>query len=97
MSGSSAADLLIGGVGCEATSVADCCGVEAVDLPEFTLGAPEAAESKDRSTRTLGEGRLEGPCLDCLMRLSDRVPCVNWHHCGAKRLPGVPVRIPTHS
>src|SRR5215211_5307239 len=57
---SSAANLLIGRVRCEASSVADCCGVNAVDLPEFTLGPPEAAETKDRSARTLGKGWLEG-------------------------------------
>src|SRR5215217_8695489 len=60
MPGSSAANLLVGGVLCEASRVADCCRVNAVDLPEFTLGPPEAAETKDRRARTLGEGRLEG-------------------------------------
>src|SRR5215217_3910784 len=53
-------DLLGGGVLCEASRVADCCRVNAVDLPELALGPPEAAETKDRRARTLGEGRLEG-------------------------------------
>src|SRR3712207_3273333 len=57
--GSSATNLLIGRVRCEAARVADCCRVNAVDLPEFTLGPPEAAETKDRGTRTLGKGWLE--------------------------------------
>src|ERR671918_1760898 len=57
--GSSAANLLVGGVLCEASRVADCCRVNAVDLPEFTLGPPEAAETKDRSARTLGKGWLK--------------------------------------
>src|SRR5215204_2407258 len=43
--GSSAADLLVGRVRCEGTGVADRRRVNAVDLPEFTLGPPEAAEA----------------------------------------------------
>src|SRR5215211_682784 len=57
--GSSATNLLIGRVWCEASRVANCCRVNAVDLPEFTLGAPEAAETKDRGTQTLGKGWLK--------------------------------------
>src|SRR5215217_8090836 len=57
---SSAADLLIGRVRCEASRVAYCCRVNAVYLPEFTLGPPEAAKAKDSGAHTLGEGRLEG-------------------------------------
>src|SRR5215218_5763524 len=56
---SSAANLLISRVRCEASSVADCCGVNAVDLPEFMLGAPEAAETKDSGARTLGKWWLK--------------------------------------
>src|SRR5215213_5615031 len=58
--GSSAADLLVGRVRCEASRVADRRRVNAVDLPEFTLGPPEAAEAEDSGAHTLGEGRLEG-------------------------------------
>src|SRR5829696_3335983 len=58
--GSSATNLLIGRVRCEAARVADCCRVNALDLPEFTLGPPEAAEAEDSGAHTLGEGRLEG-------------------------------------
>src|SRR5215207_3641509 len=57
--GPSATNLLIGRVRCEATRVADCCRVNAVDLPEFTLGPPEAAETKNRDARTLGKGWLK--------------------------------------
>src|SRR5829696_8869879 len=57
--GSSAADLLVGRVWGKASRVADCCRVNAVDLPEFTLGPPEAAETKDRGARTLGKGWLK--------------------------------------
>src|SRR5215216_7559638 len=58
--GSSAANLLIGRVRCEASGVADCCRVNAVYLPELALGPPEAAETKDCEARTLGKGRLNG-------------------------------------
>src|SRR5215212_7844239 len=57
--GSSAANLLVGRVWGKASRVADRCRVNAVDLPEFTLGPPEAAETKDRGARTLGKGWLE--------------------------------------
>src|SRR5215211_3039491 len=58
--GSTATNLLIGRVRCEASRVADCCRVNAVDLPEYTLSPPEAAETKDRRPRTLGERWLKG-------------------------------------
>src|SRR5215218_10736990 len=57
--GSSAANLLIGRVRCEASGVADCCRVNAVYLPEFTLRPPEAAETKGRGARTLAKGWLK--------------------------------------
>src|SRR3712207_3076425 len=57
MPGSSAADLLIGRVRCEASRVADRRGVNALYLPECTLGPPEAAEAEDSGAHTLREGR----------------------------------------
>src|SRR5215216_7937363 len=66
MSGSSAADLLVGRVRREAARVADRRRVNAVDLPEFTLGPPEAAEAKDRGAYTVGEWRPEGRAEHCV-------------------------------
>src|SRR5215203_7205962 len=58
--GTAAANLLVGRVWGKASRVADRRRVNAVDLPEYTLGPPEAAEAEDRGAHTLGEGRLEG-------------------------------------
>src|SRR5215207_1178136 len=60
VSRTSAAHLLVGRVRREAPRVADRRRVDAVDLPELTLGPPEAAEAEDRGARTLGKGRLKG-------------------------------------
>src|SRR5215217_60656 len=60
MPGTAAANLLVGRVRREAPRVADRRRVDAVDLPELTLGPPEAAEAEDRGARTLGKGRLKG-------------------------------------
>src|SRR5215207_10422893 len=46
--GTAAANLLVGRVQREASRVAGRRRVNAVDLPELALGAPEAAEAKDR-------------------------------------------------
>ena len=63
---SAAAHLLIGRVR-EASCVTDGGRIDAIDLPELALGAPEAAEAEDRGTQTLGERWLEGvPRTACL-------------------------------
>src|SRR5215207_7178424 len=60
VSGSAAANLLVRRVWGKASRVADRRRVNAIDLPEFTLGPPEAAEAEYSGARALGEGRLEG-------------------------------------
>jgi hypothetical protein len=60
VSGPTAANLLVDRVLSEASRVADRRSVNAVDLPEPTLGPPEAAETQDRGAQTLGKGWVEG-------------------------------------
>src|SRR5215213_689808 len=64
--GTSAAHLLVGRVRREAPCVADRRRVDAVDLPERTLGPPEAAEAEDRGARTLGKRCSEGRSEHCM-------------------------------
>ena len=64
VSGPSAAHLPIGRVRCEASCVTDGRRVDAIDLPELALVAPEAAEAEDRGTQTLREWWLEGRAKD---------------------------------
>src|SRR5829696_2149818 len=59
VSGMTAANLLVGRVWGKASRVADCCRVDAIDLPELALDAPEAAETEDRGAHTLGDRRLK--------------------------------------
>src|SRR5918994_2406925 len=83
--GSCATNLLVGRVRCEAARVADCRRVDAVDLPESTLGPPEAAETKDRGARTLGKGWLKEraehgvPLRDAERRLLPAGKSLGWH------------------
>src|ERR687893_682671 len=56
VSGTSAADLLVGRIRRVASRVADRRRVNTVDLPEDTLGTPEAAETEDRGAHTSGKG-----------------------------------------
>jgi hypothetical protein len=75
MAGAAAADLPIRGVRGRATHVAGGGRVDAVELPEEPLGAPEAAKPKDRGLQAVGKRRLKpGP--------EDRVTV--WH--GKRRL-----------
>src|SRR5919199_260414 len=57
--GTSATNLLVGRVRCEAPRVADRRRIDAVDLPELALGPPEAAEAEDRGAHTLGKRWLD--------------------------------------
>src|SRR5215208_3271755 len=54
--GSSAANLLVGRVRCEASRVADCCRVNALDLPEFTLGPQKQPRPKTAALVPSGKG-----------------------------------------
>jgi hypothetical protein len=60
VSGSAAADLPVSRVWREASCVTDGGRVDAVNLPELPLGAPETTEAEDRCTQTLGKGWLKG-------------------------------------
>src|SRR5215217_5031767 len=73
--GTAAANLLVGRVRCEASRIADRRRVNAVDLPELTLGTPEAAEAKHRGAYTVGEWRPEGRAEHCVpLRDAERRP-----------------------
>src|SRR5215217_8561591 len=67
MPGSSAANLLVGGVLCEASRVADCCRVNAVDLPELALGPQKQPRPKTAVLVPSGKGGSRGvPSMACL-------------------------------
>src|SRR5262245_17087688 len=57
--GAPRADLLVGGVGRDATGVAHRGGVDAIGLPELALRTPEAAHPEHGLLQPLGEGRMQ--------------------------------------
>ncbi len=60
MAGPARADLLIGRVRREPAGIADRGDMDAGDLPELPLGAPEAAEPEQRRLGALRVGAFEG-------------------------------------
>src|SRR5262249_43016445 len=68
MAGLGAADLLVARVRREAAGIADRRRVDAGQLPELALGAPEAAEPEHRPLEPLGERRLEPRAIDEMLR-----------------------------
>src|SRR5205814_8879550 len=64
VAGLAATDLLVARVRRVAAAVADGGRVDARDLPELALGAPETAEREDGAPEALGEWRLERVAVD---------------------------------
>src|SRR4029453_4429731 len=57
-------DLAVTGVGRVARRVSDRGRIDAGELPELALGAPETAESEDRLLQPVGERRLQPGAVD---------------------------------
>src|SRR5262249_39844530 len=64
VAGPAGARFLLGGIWRRAACIADGCDDHARHLPEFALGAPEAAETEERYPGTLRERPLEGKAVD---------------------------------
>src|SRR5262249_29069569 len=71
--GQAAAALLVGRIRRVTAGISHRCRVDARELPEDALGAPEAAEAEDGLFEPFGEGRLQR-CAQHLVPARDRHP-----------------------
>ena len=104
VAGASAADLLVGRVRRDPVHVADRGRVDAVELPEELLGAPEAAEGEVGGLDPVGEGRLQRSAehrvaLGDVEGALDRAPAARprasgiWVFCGFSIIISFPTRL----
>src|SRR5690348_4527103 len=64
MAGAAGANLFVARIGRVAAGIADRGRIDARQLPEDALRAPEAAHGEDRGLEPFGEGRLEPVAVD---------------------------------